>query len=78
MKRDDFLRLFGDAVRAAREKKRISQEALADVAGLHRTYIGGIERGERNLGLKNVLRISRALGCQPSSLLAAVEQRLGK
>jgi transcriptional regulator with XRE-family HTH domain len=78
MKRNDLLVRFGDAVRAAREKKCVSQEELAAKAGLHRTYIGGVERGERNLGLRNVFRIAEALGCQPSSLIVAVERRQGK
>lgn len=56
------LQRFGARVRAERERLGISQEELADRAALHRTYLGGVERGERNLGLLNVVRISRALG----------------
>lgn len=56
------LQRFGARVRAERERLGISQEELADRAGLHRTYLGGVERGERNLGLLNVIRIARALG----------------
>ena len=48
-------------MRAERERLGVSQEELADRSGLHRTYIGGVERGERNLGLLNVLRLARAL-----------------
>lgn len=58
---DKDLKQFGVRVRAERERLGISQEDLADRAGLHRTYIGGVERGERNIGLLNVLRIARAL-----------------
>lgn len=76
MKHDDELAAFGHAVRALREAKNISQEDLAASAGLHRTYIGSIERGERNLGLKNIFRIARALGCEPSKLMAATERRV--
>ncbi len=56
-------------MRAERERLGISQEELADRAGLHRTYIGGVERGERNLGLLNVVRIARALRIAPASLV---------
>lgn len=55
---------------------KVSQETLADLAGLHRTYIGGIERGERNLSLKNIFVLALALKTTPSSLLADVESLL--
>lgn len=61
--------LFGKTVRQLREKQGISQEALADLSELHRTYVGGIERGERNIGLLNLLRIAKALNVAPSDLL---------
>lgn len=63
------LQRFGARVRAERERVGISQEELATRAELHRTYLGGVERGERNPGLLNVLRIARALGTSPSMLL---------
>ncbi len=63
------LERFGARVRAERERLGISQEELAHRAGLHRTYLGGVERGERNLGLVNVLLIARALGLPPAGLL---------
>jgi transcriptional regulator with XRE-family HTH domain len=62
------LQRFGARVRAERERLGISQEELADQAGLHRTYLGSIERGERNVGLINVIRIAGALGVVPSVL----------
>jgi len=65
--------LFGEKVRRMRLRLGLSQEELAHQCGLHRTYIGGIERGERNLGLHNVVRIARALRCSPASLLKGVE-----
>jgi len=46
----------------------MSQERLAERAGLHRTYIGAIERGERNVSLKNIARIAKALGVQAKDL----------
>jgi transcriptional regulator with XRE-family HTH domain len=56
------LREFGKRVRRAREVRGWTQEDLADEAGLDRTYIGGIERGERNLALLNVNKLAVALG----------------
>lgn len=63
------LKAFGAQVRAARLKKCLSQESLADLAGLDRTYIGGVERGERNLSLLNITKIAAALEISPSDLL---------
>lgn len=63
------LERFGARLRAERERLGVSQEELADRAGLHRTYVGGVERGERNLGLLNVLRLARALNITPATLL---------
>ena len=53
---------FGKAIRSIRLDKGISQEALADLAGIDRSYMGGVERGEHNLGLINIKRIASALG----------------
>jgi transcriptional regulator with XRE-family HTH domain len=58
---------FGKKVRQLRLAKEWTQEDLAERAGLHPTYVGGVERGERNLGLDNILKIARALGEHPSS-----------
>ena len=63
------LKLLGDNVRKQRQKLGISQEELADRSDLHRTYIGGIERGERNIGFLNLVKLARALGVEPSELL---------
>jgi transcriptional regulator with XRE-family HTH domain len=59
----------GRNVRRWRERRGLSQEALADQLGLHRTYVGGIERGERNLSLKSVERLAEQLGVRPLDLL---------
>lgn len=68
-KNDEILKKFGERVRKLRLQKGISsQMALAEKAGLDRTYIGGIERGERNLGLKNIQKIAKALGVSLSEL----------
>lgn len=74
MKKTELI-LFGKAVRRIREQKGLSQEGLADLCHLHRTYIGGIERGERNVGLLNLLRLSKALKVLPSELLQDFDKR---
>jgi transcriptional regulator with XRE-family HTH domain len=63
------LETFGNRVRILRKQNGLSQEDLADLCNLHRTYIGGIERGERNVGLMNILHLAKALGVLPSELL---------
>jgi transcriptional regulator with XRE-family HTH domain len=64
---------LGRATRELRMAIGISQEGLADRSGLHRTYVGGIERGERNVSYENLLRLADALGTKPSELLARAE-----
>jgi transcriptional regulator with XRE-family HTH domain len=58
---EDIRVRFGKAVRQKRHKLGVSQEAFADLCGLDRTYIGGIERGERNVALVNIEKIAKAL-----------------
>lgn len=65
---------FGAAVRARRQALGFSQESLAAKAGLHRNYVGAIERGEQNIALTNILRISRVLRLSASSLVAEAER----
>ncbi|MCI0701661.1 MAG: helix-turn-helix domain-containing protein [Planctomycetia bacterium] len=67
---------FGAVVRALRQALGWSQEELADCAGLHRTYIGGIERGERNVSLENIHNIARALGTSAGRLLTDADKLL--
>jgi transcriptional regulator with XRE-family HTH domain len=62
--------LFGKRVRALRGKRGWSQEKLAEEAELDRTYIGGIERGERNVALLNICRLAKALGVTPANLMS--------
>lgn len=64
----DVLRDFGQAVRSVRKAGDLSQEALAEKAGLHRTYVGGIERGERNVSLVNIVALAEALSVTPAAL----------
>ena len=64
---------LGWAIRQLRSEAGISQEGLAARSGLHRTYVGGIERGERNVSFANLLKLAEALGVRPSELLAQSE-----
>ncbi len=64
----DLQRILGRNLRAYRKAQGLSQEAFADVLGIHRTYMGGIERGERNLTLKSVERIAARIELEPLSL----------
>jgi len=65
--------LFSKNIKARRLELGWSQEALADAAGLHRTYIGSVERCERNISIDNIGRIAEALGVSPDELLSETE-----
>jgi transcriptional regulator with XRE-family HTH domain len=69
---EDIRKRFGKAVRQRRHRLGVSQEAFADLCQLDRTYIGGIERGERNVALVNIEKISRAFRISVSELLRSV------
>jgi transcriptional regulator with XRE-family HTH domain len=69
----ELQRCFGRNLLAYRKARGLSQEAFADTLGFHRTYMGGLERGERNLTLKSVERIAGRLGEQPLDLLRGSE-----
>lgn len=69
---DDIRIRFGKAVRRRRGKMQLSQEAFADLCGLDRTYLGGIERGERNVALVNLEKIAKALNLSVSELFRHV------
>lgn len=60
---------FGERVRTERMRRSLSQEELGERAGVHRTYVGMIERGEKNITLLNIEKLSRALGIRVSSLV---------
>jgi len=61
--------ILADNVRRLRTAAGLSQEALADRAGLHRTYISSIERAQRNVSLENIFALAKALGADPRELL---------
>ena len=63
---------FGQAVRRRRQKLRVSQEEFADLCGLDRTYVGGVERGERNLSLVNIEKIAKTFRISLSDLFRGV------
>jgi transcriptional regulator with XRE-family HTH domain len=69
MQTDNFLVKFGDNIRSLRLKQNMSQEELAAKAGVHRTYIGMIERGEKNATLDSIRKLAEALGLEPHELL---------
>lgn len=65
---------LGFAIRQLRSRGGFSQEAFAHAVGLHRTYIGSVERGERNISLDNIEKIAKALGLTPAQLLSDAEK----
>jgi len=69
MSSKSILEIFGGNVQKYRKEKKISQEQLADIAGVHRTYIGMIERAEKNITLRNMEKIAKALGVDIADLL---------
>jgi transcriptional regulator with XRE-family HTH domain len=65
----DIVKKFGERIRSLRQEKQWSQEVLAEKTGFHRTYIGMIERGERNLSLKNIETFANTFEMKISELL---------
>jgi transcriptional regulator with XRE-family HTH domain len=70
---DPSLLKLGENIRHYRRLKGLTQEELAELTGLHRTYIGGIERGERNVSMLNLVRLARTLEVPLSVLLEKIE-----
>ncbi|MCD9530677.1 helix-turn-helix domain-containing protein [Photobacterium carnosum] len=69
MEKDDLLSAFGKKIQEARRDKRLSQESLADLAGLDRTYISSMERGKRNVSLLNIIKVANALSVPPETFI---------
>ena len=63
---------FGVRLRQLRNERGYSQEELAERAGLHRNYVGGVERGERNVALENIVKLAKALAVKPSDLFTDI------
>ena len=70
--RDSVLMEFGLAIQKRRREMGISQEEAASRVGIHRTYFADVERGARNVGLKNVVAIARGLDITPSDLMKKI------
>jgi transcriptional regulator with XRE-family HTH domain len=68
----DPLIIFGKRVRALRIERRLSQEKLAELADLHRNYVGGVERGERNVSLINIVKLAHGLNVRPTKLIEPI------
>jgi transcriptional regulator with XRE-family HTH domain len=74
---DNTIKLaFGKALRKLREQAGLTQESLAELAGVHRTYMGDVERGERNVAIVNMVRMSQALGLPLSRVVREMEKHL--
>lgn len=72
MKEESILLQFGQKIQAIRNQQKISQEKLAELSGLDRTYISSVERGQRNISILNIIKIADALGVPASSLLVGL------
>lgn len=70
---ETVLKSFGDRIRTLRKERNISQEKLADLTGFHRTYIGMVERGERNVSLKNLKQFATVFEMSLELLMKGVE-----
>ena len=72
---DDILKRFGLTIKRLREKKGISQEKLGEISNLHRTYIGMIERAEKNVTLKSIEKLAKALEMEISEIFVEMENQ---
>ncbi len=74
---NELLRALGVAIRALRVSRGLTQEQLAESAGLHTTYLSDVERGRRNIGVINLDRLAAALSVDLPTLMRAVEEQRG-
>ncbi len=70
-----LLKALGQRIREARAERGFSQEAFADHCGVHRTFMGTVERGESNLSFQNIARVATALGITLSALFEGIEEK---
>lgn len=70
----DILLKYGKVIRQLRQQKGVSQEELADLCGLHRTYISDVELGKRNVSLENIERLAQALDANVSDVFVEIER----
>lgn len=76
MSGSEIAKSLGKTIREHRKAHRLSQERFGELAGVHRTYVGMIERGEKNITLSNLVKIANALGLTLSELIRAAEKKL--
>lgn len=72
MRASDPCALLGERLRKLRLERGLSQEKLAELADLHRNYVGGVERGERNVALLNIVKLAHALKVKPTKLVEPI------
>ncbi|MED4012940.1 helix-turn-helix transcriptional regulator [Priestia aryabhattai] len=77
MESANLKQIFGQTVKKYRQEKSISQEKLAEITGLHRTYISEVERGTRNVSLINIIKIAKGLDINSSQIFMEMEKNNG-